>query len=376
MRPAANSFLRPHAIARSGVLSQPPLAETGTVKHARIAPVDREVPRSRKDRARLKAVEPADRMAEMRRIGVADVLRQMGEIDVFVDEMQQMPRALPGAKRAKRDAGLLLEQMQESRRRQTSRCGAVGRRHLDAGEIIEPCGGSPDALIDVAIGQTLAEKQLVELAGGKAATALAQAQGVVSVADSPRELRRSRSGNSCAQVIHRRWLDRFRFDHQADDRGMLAFDAVGRIGRNHRHLADRLGLAPGDFEASLHRGIDVESTAGALARPAQQARIKHPFGADQHQPPGLTAIPVIHVRLSPERSLLLAASRGPSIGALPEYSNRAGCHRRINIAKCRRFSRFGRARGYFPVTASEAKQSMSQQESKKEWIASSLRSSQ
>src|ERR1019366_4171744 len=164
MRPAANSFLRPHAIARSGVLSQPPLAETGTVKHARIAPVDREVPRSRKNRARLQSVEPADRMAEMRRIGVTDVLRQMGEIDVFVDEMQQMPRALPGAKR---HAGLLLEQMQESRRRQTNRCGATGRRHLDDGEIIELCGGSPDALIDVAIGQILAEKQLVEFPGGK-----------------------------------------------------------------------------------------------------------------------------------------------------------------------------------------------------------------
>ena len=75
-------------------------------------------------------------MAEMRRVGVADVLRQVRQIDILVSKVQQMPRALPGAKRAKRDAGLLLEQVQEPRRRQTSRYGAIGRRHLAAGEIV------------------------------------------------------------------------------------------------------------------------------------------------------------------------------------------------------------------------------------------------
>ena len=82
------------------------------------AAVDREIARAGEDRARLQAVEAADRMAEMRRIRIADVLREMREVDVLVGEVQQMPRALPGAERAEGDAGLLLEQMQEARRGQ------------------------------------------------------------------------------------------------------------------------------------------------------------------------------------------------------------------------------------------------------------------
>src|ERR1700685_3915268 len=75
---------------------------------------------------------------------------------------------------------------------------------------------------------------------------------------------------------------------------MFAFDAVGHIGRNDRDLADHFGLALGDSEASLHRGVNAETAAGSFSRPAQQAGIKHPFGAYQHQPPGFTAIMVIH----------------------------------------------------------------------------------
>src|SRR5258708_1406073 len=126
-------------------------------------------------------------MAEMRGVGVADVLRQMREVDVFVDEMQQMPRALPGAKRAERDAGLLLEQMQEPRRRQMDRCGAIGGGHLAAGEVIEFCSGSFDARIDVAIRQAFAEKTLVEFVRSKAAATLLQTQRFISVADSLRD---------------------------------------------------------------------------------------------------------------------------------------------------------------------------------------------
>ena len=80
--------------------------------------IDREIARAREDRARLQAVEAADRVAEMRGVGIADILRQMREVDVLVGEVQQMPRALPGAERAERNAGLFLEQMQEARRRQ------------------------------------------------------------------------------------------------------------------------------------------------------------------------------------------------------------------------------------------------------------------
>src|SRR5260221_5882997 len=75
---------------------------------------------------------------------------------------------------------------------------------------------------------------------------------------------------------------------------MLAFEAVRYMGRTDRKLTDQLGLGFGDLERPAHRGIDVVSAAGAFSRPAQQARIKYPFGADQHQPSGFTAIPVLH----------------------------------------------------------------------------------
>src|SRR5215470_8617801 len=77
------------------------------------AAIDRKVPRAGEDRARLQSVEAADRVAEMRGIGIADVLSEMRKIEVLIREMQQMPRTLPGAERAEGDASLLLEQMQE-----------------------------------------------------------------------------------------------------------------------------------------------------------------------------------------------------------------------------------------------------------------------
>src|SRR6266481_9294545 len=124
-------------------------------------------------------------MAEMRRVGIADVLRQVRQIDILVGKVQQMPRALPGAKAAERYAGLLLEQMQEPRRRQTSRCGTIGGRHL-GGEIVELCGGSLDAMIQPAVPQRFAKAQLVEFSGGKTATPLLQPQALVSGANSLR----------------------------------------------------------------------------------------------------------------------------------------------------------------------------------------------
>src|SRR6266567_4325823 len=99
MRGASARFLRPPAIGAD--------PEAG---------VDRQIARAGKDRARLQAVEAADRVAEMRRIGIADILRQMRKVDVLVGEMQQMPRPFPGAERTEGNTGLFLEQMQEARR--------------------------------------------------------------------------------------------------------------------------------------------------------------------------------------------------------------------------------------------------------------------
>src|SRR6185437_13055800 len=98
MRPGLSGFLRPCAIGGGPA-----------------AVIDREIARAGEDRPRLQAIEAADRMAEMGRIGVTDILRQMGEVEVLVGEMQQMPRPLPGAECPERDTGLLLEQMQEAR---------------------------------------------------------------------------------------------------------------------------------------------------------------------------------------------------------------------------------------------------------------------
>src|SRR5215216_271782 len=114
MRPAKSRFLRPRAIVRSTAWLRAPLPERGTVRNSGIAAVDREIPRAGEYGTRLQSIEPAERMAETGGVGVAYVL---GQIDVFVDEMQQMPRALPGAERPERHAGLLLEQVQEPRRR-------------------------------------------------------------------------------------------------------------------------------------------------------------------------------------------------------------------------------------------------------------------
>src|SRR5258705_13833578 len=100
MRPALAGFLRPRAIGANAA-----------------AGVDRQIARAGKDRARLQAVKPSDRVAEMRGVGIADILREMRKVDVLVGEVQQMPRPLPGPERAERDPGFFLEQMQEARRR-------------------------------------------------------------------------------------------------------------------------------------------------------------------------------------------------------------------------------------------------------------------
>ena len=53
----------------------------------------------------------------------------MGQIDVLIGEVQKMPRAFPGPEGAKRDAGVLLEQMQEARGGQPGLRRTAGRSH-------------------------------------------------------------------------------------------------------------------------------------------------------------------------------------------------------------------------------------------------------
>src|SRR5438128_4487392 len=58
--------------ASAGFLRQPAIAGAGA-----IAAVDRQIARAGKNRPRLQSIEAADRVAEMRRVGIADVLRKM-----------------------------------------------------------------------------------------------------------------------------------------------------------------------------------------------------------------------------------------------------------------------------------------------------------
>src|SRR5260370_28578392 len=113
------------------------------------APIDPEIGRAGKKRARHQAIEPGDRMAEMRRVGIADILCQMRQIDILVSEVQQMPRALPGAEGTKRDASLLLEQVQEARRGQSSGCSTACRRHRLAGKSVDLGNRACNARIEV-----------------------------------------------------------------------------------------------------------------------------------------------------------------------------------------------------------------------------------
>src|SRR4051794_37787063 len=116
-----------------GTLSLCPPYETTLARlrqpHGLAAAIDREIARADEDRARLQAVEAADRVAEMGGVGIADVLREMGEVEVLVGEVQQVTRPLPGAEGAERDAGLFLEQMQEARSGKSGFRRACVRRH-------------------------------------------------------------------------------------------------------------------------------------------------------------------------------------------------------------------------------------------------------
>src|SRR5260370_16464816 len=72
MRPALAGFLRPRAI----------VGANGA------AAVDRQLARPGKDRPRLQAVKPSDRVAEMRGVGIADIRREMREVDVLAGEVE------------------------------------------------------------------------------------------------------------------------------------------------------------------------------------------------------------------------------------------------------------------------------------------------
>src|SRR3954454_24079046 len=142
------------------------------------AAINRKIARADEDRARLQTVEAADRVAEMGGIGIADVLREMGEVEVLVGEVQQMPRALPGAEGAERDAGLFLEQMQETRSGKSGVRRACVRRHGLTREATDTGDRTRHARVEHAARQRLAKTHLVEFGGGDVAVATLAQQRV------------------------------------------------------------------------------------------------------------------------------------------------------------------------------------------------------
>src|SRR5882757_7815539 len=107
----------------------------------------------------------------------------MGEIDVLVGEMQQMPCALPGPERTKRYSGLFLEQMQEARRRQPRLAGAACRRHRLAGKSSDLRDRAHHPRIERPLWQGFAKTHDIEFGAGDLVTILPLSQLGVSGPD-------------------------------------------------------------------------------------------------------------------------------------------------------------------------------------------------
>src|SRR6266446_6582079 len=156
-------------------------------------------------------------MAEMRGVGIADILREMRKVDVLVGEMQQMPRALPGAERAERNSSLLLEQMQEARRRQPGLCGAARRRHRLAGESSDLHDRPRHPRIEHAPWQSLAKTQDVEFGAGEIVAASKLAEFKIGGADAIGESFAFRSRETPGEVFEHTGTNALRFDHNTQD---------------------------------------------------------------------------------------------------------------------------------------------------------------
>jgi hypothetical protein len=85
-----------HSLSLVLASARPALA-VDTVRGGIVA-VNREISRAQKDRTRLQPIEPAEGMAEVCRVGIADILRQLRKVEILIGEMQQMPRALQARK--------------------------------------------------------------------------------------------------------------------------------------------------------------------------------------------------------------------------------------------------------------------------------------
>src|SRR5262249_51296769 len=90
------------------------------------------------------------------------------------------------------------------------------------------------------------------------------------------------------------------------------------------HLAMALAaVGGGEPESAFDRDIDVERTRTALARPAEQAGVKHALRGDQHQMARFAAV-VVHGSSSTRGAL--AAAMGSTIAENRSLSRRQSRH--------------------------------------------------
>src|SRR4051794_40203742 len=253
------------------------------------AAIDRKIPRADEDRARLQAVEAADRVAEMGGIGIADVLREMGEVEVLVGEVQQMPRALPGAEGAERDAGLFLEQMQETRSGKSGVRRACVRRHGLTCEATDTGDRTRHAGVEHPARQRFAKTHLVEFGGGDVAVA-ALAQQRVGGEDLAGIDRLVGSGEPLGQDLDHAIRHALRLQRDADRGAIVAGNGMPLVRQGDEQLAGGEGIIDRQMQAALDRDIDMTAAGGPLAGAAEQAGIEYPLRRDQHQMVGFATV--------------------------------------------------------------------------------------
>src|SRR3984893_14260616 len=237
----------------------------------------------------------------------------MREIEVVIGEVQQMPRPLPVPEGSERDAGLLLEQMQETRRRQPGMGRTTCRRHRLAAKFSDLRDRAHHARIEPAPRQGFAKTHPVELGAGDIVATLMQQLGIGGAnagcekfALGPRQALRKFVEGAVRYA--------FRFDHQANRRAIVAGDGVKLIRRHRGQFAITLAAVGGrEPQTSLDRDIDMKCAAPALPRAAEQPGINHPLRRDQHQMAGF-AQPIVHGRSSSRGSL--GRCEGPTIAQI------------------------------------------------------------
>jgi hypothetical protein len=231
-------------------------------------------------------------MTEMRRIGIADVERDVDQAGVRVHMVQQAAGPLPRTHVAKRNAHLFLEQMPEARDRQVHARSAfvggngTGRIGLDALQ------HARDALVERARGQRRAEEAPVEIARVQVERAALRSKPAMDLAHMRREVG---CVHRAAQAQERRQparVDRLGLDQHDEHVAALAGDLVGHVRLDDRDFG-RLPFAPVEphAQSAIDRDVRDEGPLRVQASGAEKAGIEEAVLRDPHDAVGAGAAP-------------------------------------------------------------------------------------